>query len=169
MVYIKKYLSPLGYIYINSDGEYLTAVCFEDTKDFNKYIKFGEEKDLNIFDEASRWLDMYFSSNIPDFTPKYKMYNITPFRNEVINEILKIPYGHTTTYSEISKKIAEKKGLLKNTYNRAVGNAVGWNPISIIIPCHRVIGSNGSLTGYGGGIKNKIKLLKLEQNVISGI
>ena len=107
-----------------------------------------------------------FSGNNPNFIPKYKINNLTPFREEVINIMNKIPYGKTITYNDISNIIAEKRGI-KRMSSQAVGGSAGWNPICIIIPCHRVVGSNGNLTGYGGGIKNKIELLKLEQNDMS--
>ncbi len=161
MVYCKKYFSPLGEITLNSDGEFLTALCFEDGKDYGRYIKSSEERELPIFEETVRWLDIYFSGKNPDFIPKYKRNDITPFRQEVIDEMIKIPYGTTVTYNDISKAIAQKRGLTKMSA-QAVGGAVGWNPICIIIPCHRVVGTNGSLTGYGGGIINKMKLLELE-------
>lgn len=161
MIYSKKYQSPLGVITLNSDGENLTAVCFEDGKDYGRYIKDCEEKDLPIFDETIKWLDIYFQGRNPGFIPKYKRNDITQFRQEIIDEMLKIPYGQTVTYNDIAKAISEKRGL-KRMSAQAVGGAVGWNPICIIIPCHRVVGTNGSLTGYGGGINNKLKLLELE-------
>ncbi len=161
MVYSKKYQSPLGVITLNSDGENLTAVCFEDGKDYGRYIKTSEEKDLPIFDETIKWLDIYFQGRNPGFIPKYKRNDMTPFRQEIIDEMLKIPYGQTVTYNDIAKAISKKRGI-KSMSAQAVGGAVGWNPICIIIPCHRVVGTNGSLTGYGGGINNKLKLLELE-------
>lgn len=161
MVYSKKYQSPLGVITLNSDGENLTAVCFEDGKDYGRYIKTSEEKDLPIFDETINWLDIYFQGRNPGFIPKYKRNDMTPFRQEIIDEMLKIPYGQTVTYNDIAKAISKKRGI-KSMSAQAVGGAVGWNPICIIIPCHRVVGTNGSLTGYGGGINNKLKLLELE-------
>ncbi|MCM1259600.1 MAG: methylated-DNA--[protein]-cysteine S-methyltransferase [Prevotella sp.] len=161
MIYSKKYKSPLGEITMNSDGEYLTALCFEDGKDYGRYITESEEKDLSIFEETIRWLDIYFQGKDPEFIPKYKRDDITLFRQDVIDEMLQIPYGKTITYNDIAKSIAKKRGL-KTMSAQAVGGAVGWNPICIIIPCHRVVGTNGSLTGYGGGIDNKIRLLKLE-------
>ena len=161
MIYSKKYQSPLGIITLNSDGENLTAVCFEDGKDYMRYIKECEEKELPIFDETIRWLDIYFQGRNPGFIPKYKRDDITPFRQEIIDEMLKIPYGQTITYNDIAKAIAKERGLERMSA-QAVGGAVGWNPICIIIPCHRVVGTNGSLTGYGGGIDNKLKLLELE-------
>lgn len=161
MIYSKKYQSPLGVITLNSDGENLTAVCFEDGKDYGRYIKTSEEKDLPIFDETIKWLDIYFNGKDPGFIQKYKRDDITPFRQEIIDEMLKIPYGQVVTYNDISKSIAKKRGLERMSA-QAVGGAVGWNPICIIIPCHRVVGTNKSLTGYGGGINNKLKLLELE-------
>lgn len=118
---------------------------------------------LPIFEDTFKWLDIYFAGKVPDFIPKYRVDNLTDFRKEVMEHMLMIPYGETTTYGEIADSIAKKKGISKMS-SRAVGGAVGWNPICIIIPCHRVIGSNQSLTGYGGGIENKISLLKLEKH-----
>lgn len=161
MIYSKKYQSPLGEITLNSDGENLTAICFKNGRDYERYIKTREEKDLPIFNETIKWLSLYFSRKEPGFTPKYKIDDITPFRQEVIDEMLKIPYGQTVTYNDIAKAIAKKRGLEKMSA-QAVGGAVGWNPICIIIPCHRVVGTNNSLTGYGGGINNKLKLLEIE-------
>lgn len=161
MIYSKKYQSPLGEITLNSDGENLTAVCFEDGKDYGRYIKESEEKDLPIFDETIKWLVTYFSGKNPEFIPKFKRDDMTPFRQDVVDEMLKIPYGQVVSYNDISKAIAKKRGL-KRMSAQAVGGAVGWNPICIIIPCHRVVGANNSLTGYGGGINNKLKLLELE-------
>ncbi len=161
MNYIKKYNSPIGEIYLNSDGEYLKALCFKDSINFNRYIRFGEEKDLPIFDETFRWLDIYFKGIEPGFTPKFKIEDMTPFRKEVIEELLKIPFGHTITYNDIANTIAKRRGL-KRMSAQAVGGAVGWNPICIIVPCHRVVGTNNNLTGYSGGIEKKIELLKIE-------
>ncbi len=118
---------------------------------------------MPIFDKTIKWLDIYFSGQEPDFTPEYKIENLTPFRKQVIDIMNKIPYGKTITYNDIAKKIAKSKGIEKMSA-QAVGGAVGWNPICIIIPCHRVVGTNGSLVGYGGGINNKIKLLEIEKN-----
>ncbi|WP_415954249.1 methylated-DNA--[protein]-cysteine S-methyltransferase [Methanobrevibacter woesei] len=161
MIYKKTYDSPLGIINMKSDGEYLTGLWFDGSRDDKKHNSQCVFKDLNIFDETVDWLNSYFKGNIPDFTPKYKLENLTPFREEVFDIMNKIPYGEVITYNDIAREIADKRGIKKMSA-QAVGGAVGWNPICIIIPCHRVVGSNGSLTGYGGGIKNKIGLLKLE-------
>lgn len=111
MIYSKIYHSPLGEITLNSDGENLTAVCFKDGKDYGRYIKTSEETDLPIFDETIKWLDIYFSGRDPGFIPKYKRDDITPFRQEIIDEMLKIPYGQVVTYNDISKAISKKRGL----------------------------------------------------------
>ncbi|MEI3338459.1 MAG: methylated-DNA--[protein]-cysteine S-methyltransferase [Clostridium sp.] len=166
MMYKKTYNSSLGTIYMRSDGEYLTGLWFENSRDSSKHIGDFEEKDLPIFEETSKWLDIYFSGTNPNFVPKYKIENLTPFRKLVIDIMNKIPYGQVITYNDIAKEIAQLKGIKKMSA-QAVGGAVGWNPICIIIPCHRVVGTNGSLTGYGGGIQNKVKLLELEKNDMS--
>ena len=166
MFYKKEYNSPLGIIYIQSDGEFLTGLWFEKSKDSSKHMEESEEKELPIFDLTKKWLDIYFGGDIPNFTPKYKIENLTLFRKQVIDIMNKIPYGETITYNDIAKEIAKNNGI-KRMSAQAVGGAVGWNPICIIIPCHRVVGTNGSLTGYGGGMKNKIKLLEIEKNDMS--
>lgn len=164
MVYKWLYKTPDGFddMIMNSDGEYLTGLWFTKSKDSSKHITNCEEKNLLIFKETSKWLDIYFSGKNPDFIPKYKINNLTSFRQEVINIMDTISYGSTITYNDISKIIAQKRGI-KRMSSQAVGGAVGWNPICIIIPCHRVVGTNGSLTGYGGGINNKVALLTLEK------
>lgn len=160
-MYISYYQSPLGQIDMTSDGKFLTGLWFDSSTDAQKHNCKFEEKELPIFNEASKWLDIYFSGNNPDFTPKYKISGLTPFRASVIDIMNKIPYGKTVSYNDIAKQIAKTRGIQKMSA-QAVGGAVGWNPICIIIPCHRVVGSNGSLTGYGGGIQNKVGLLKCE-------
>lgn len=166
--YIYKTRENLSDIILNSDGKYLTGLWFENSKDALKHKSDCEEKDLHIFIETSKWLDIYFSGKNPDFIPKYKVENITPFRSEVIEIMNTIPFGETITYNDIAKKIAHKRNIKKMSA-QAVGGAVGSNPICIIIPCHRVVGKNGKLTGYGGGIKNKIELLKNEKIYVSNL
>ena len=161
-MYKKSYKSPLGIIYMRSDGENLTGLWFESSRDVSKHSYNFEEKDLPIFDETSRWLDIYFSGNIPNFIPKYKLDSLTPFQKEVLEITKNIPYGKIITYKEIADTIAKRKNIKKMSA-QAVGQALKHNPICIIIPCHRVIGSNNKLTGYNGGINNKIELLKLEK------
>lgn len=161
MVYTQHYTSPLGGITMASDGAALIGLWFDGQKYFADSIK-GEcqEKSLAIFNDTVRWLDIYFSGSEPDFMPKINI-NGTPFRKSVAEIMLTIPYGKTMTYGEIGRKIAEQRGSAQMPA-QAVGGAVGHNSISIIIPCHRVVGTNGSLTGYAGGIDRKIQLLKIE-------
>ena len=163
MVYKYKYQTPNGFsdILMNSDGKYLTGLWFEGSRDIQKHEINCEEKELPIFKETSKWLDIYFSGKKPDFTPEYKFYNLSYFTMEVIEYIKKIPYGKTITYGDIASNIAKKKKI-KQMSSQAVGGAVGRNPICIIIPCHRVMGANNKLTGFGGGLNNKINLLKKE-------
>lgn len=161
MQYITSYESPLGRITLASDGEALIGLWFDGQK-YDRSLLRGEcgEKDLPVFAEAARWLDCYFGGSEPDFTPALKL-NCSAFRREVLAILQRIPYGQTTTYGAIAKEIAKNHGLAKMSA-QAVGGAVGRNPISLIIPCHRVVGTNGSLTGYGGGIRRKVALLELE-------
>ena len=162
MEYTGRYQSPLGGITLASDGKALTGLWFDGQKYYGDTLsEEREERELPVFEEAGRWLDCYFSGNIPDFMPALSPKG-SGFRQTVWNILKEIPYGQTTTYGEIAKKIAEQKGL-KSMSAQAVGGAVGHNPISIIIPCHRVLGSDGSLTGYAGGIEKKIKLLTIEK------
>ena len=126
----------------------------------NEQGGYFEEKNLAVFDQTRRWLDLYFSGREPGFTPALNPAG-SAFRRAVWEILLKIPYGKTTTYGQIAREIAAARGLVKMSA-QAVGGAVGHNEISIIIPCHRVIGAHGNLTGYAGGIDRKIKLLQLE-------
>ena len=122
----------------------------------------GIKRETPAFRETRRWLDEYFSGSEPDFTPPLRIGDgETQFRRDVLGELMKIPFGATTSYGSISKAISRRRGGRKASA-RAVGGAVGWNPICIIIPCHRVIGSDGGLTGYGGGLGNKVSLLAHE-------
>lgn len=115
-----------------------------------------------ILEEAEKWLDIYFGGNAPEFTPPLDLQG-SEFCREVWDILMRIPYGKTVTYGDIARMLAEKKGLAKMSA-QAVGGAVGHNKISLIIPCHRVIGSDGSLTGYSGGIEKKAALLALERD-----
>lgn len=161
MDYIDLYKSPLGNITLASDGTCLTGLWFEGQKYFGKNLTQNPtHKELPIFSKAKAWLDMYFSGKNPDFMPALHVSGSEFFVH--VSEIMKsIPYGQLITYGKIAKILEDKYGY-KKASARAVGGAVGHNPISIIIPCHRVIGSNGSLTGYAGGIARKIKLLQIE-------
>lgn len=160
--YIDTYASPLGIITMGSNGRQLTGLWFEGQKYFDH--PSGDQPQhhaLPIFDETRTWLDVYFQGKRPSFTPPMLL-NDTPFRIAVWQLLLTIPYGETTTYKDIAMKWARQHGV-KSMSSQAVGGAVGRNPISIIIPCHRVIGTNGSLTGYAGGLDRKRWLLQLEQ------
>ncbi|MCI8378430.1 MAG: methylated-DNA--[protein]-cysteine S-methyltransferase [Lachnospiraceae bacterium] len=162
MTYIYYYDSPLGGITVSSNGSQITGLWFDSQKYFGDTLpKDYEEKDLPIFEEAKRWLDIYFSGEAPDFTPPLKM-DTTPFRKAIWEIMLTIPFGQTMTYGGIADRIAKQKGIAKMSA-QAVGGAVGHNAISLIIPCHRVVGSNGSLTGYAGGIEKKVQLLTMEK------
>lgn len=161
MQYTYHYTSPLGEIVLAADSAGITGLWFVGQKYFGLYLdKEHEEKDLPVFEQAKKWLDIYFSGKEPDFKLPLHMIG-TDFQNEVWEILYSIPYGKTTTYGEIAKKLAEKRGIERMSA-QAVGGAVGRNEISIIVPCHRVVGANGSLTGYAGGIDKKIALLKLE-------
>ena len=163
MAFIARYKTPDGFddIRMSSDGEALTGLWFDRAPDAAKRGEAEEASCEQIFRETCRWLDIYFSGHEPDFTPPYRIDGLTPFRRDVVEEMLKIPFGATTTYGAIAATLARHRGIVKMSA-RAVGGAVGWNPICLIIPCHRVMGVNGAITGYGGGIHNKIALLKHE-------
>lgn len=140
----------IGNLIMASDGSALTDLWFDDGS-VDPLCTIG---DLPVFRDTCRWLDIYFSGHQPDFTPELKFLT-TPFRKRVWEELLTIPYGTTVTYGEIAHRVCCRSA-------QAVGGAVGHNRIAIIIPCHRVIGSDGSMTGYAGGVKNKVELLRLE-------
>ena len=153
-----KYLSPIGQITLTSDGSALTGLYFEKQKP--NFVDTYTPACLTVFEETASWLDCYFNGDIPQFTPELDPQG-TPFKQSVWNILKTIPWGKTMTYGEIAKIIAKKKGIVKMSA-QAVGTAVGHNPISIIIPCHRVVGANRSLVGYTGGIELKRKLLEIE-------
>ena len=155
MIYTAHYNSPLGDMTLASDGTALTALDFDDTGDCIR----GMQKDLPVFEETFRWLDLYFSGKVPDCMPQLAPKG-TGFQHAVWDILRTIPYGKTTTYGRIAAQLAETRGGRMSA--QAVGGAVGRNPISILIPCHRVIGADGSLTGYAGGMERKEFLLQLE-------
>lgn len=159
--YIYKTPDAFSDLIMLSDGESLTGLYFEGTREKLKIDTSGEEILLPVFMDTAGWLDIYFGGREPDFIPKYVLNNLSPFRKAVTEHMLEVGFGELKTYGEIASKIALETGKLKMSA-QAVGGAVGHNPISIIIPCHRIIGSGFSLTGYGGGIDNKIALLELE-------
>jgi methylated-DNA-[protein]-cysteine S-methyltransferase len=161
MQYTTTYQSPLGEILLACDKIGLTGLWFAGEKFYALSLApEHEEKMTPVLEETKRWLDLYFSGKEPDFMPPIHMIG-SPFQLEVWEILCKIPYGEITTYGRIAKQIAEKKGL-NHMSAQAVGGAVGHNEISIIVPCHRVVGKNGSLTGYAGGVDKKAALLKLE-------
>jgi len=161
MDYTYHYISPLGGITFSSDGDALTGLWFDGQKHFADTLgDVHEEKPLPIFEEAVKWLDLYFSGKDPGFVPKLFTHG-TPFREAVWEILRTIPFGETVTYGEIAARLADTRGLSKMSA-RAVGSSVGRNPISLIIPCHRVVGAGGSLTGYAGGVDKKRFLLTLE-------
>lgn len=162
MEYAHYYNSPLGKILLASDGHALTGLWFEGQKYFAaKLDPDHEEKDLPVFARTAEWLALYFDGENPAFMPPLTLKG-TPFQKEVWEILLEIPFGQTTTYAEIAAEIARRRGLASMSA-QAVGSAVAHNPISLIIPCHRVVGSDGSLTGYAGGIEKKEWLLAMER------
>lgn len=166
MVYTHHYNSPLGGITIGADESAIIGLWFDGQKYFGATLpQQHTAKELPIFVQAEEWLDLYFSGRSPAFTPPLSMKG-TPFRQAVWKILLSIPFGRTMTYGEIADEIAGQKGLSRMSA-QAVGGAVGHNPISLIIPCHRVVGTDGSLTGYAGGLARKQKLLLLERIAVS--
>lgn len=162
MQYTSRYASPLGSILLAADDIGLVGLWFEGQKYFaHGLAKTHEEKELPLFAKVKRWLDVYFSGQAPQFTVPLHFIG-SDFQKEVWELLCTIPYGQTTTYGAIAKQLAAKRGLPQMSA-QAVGGAVGHNKISIIVPCHRVVGKNGSLTGYAGGIDKKAELLRLEK------
>ena len=158
---IYHYDSLLGGILLAADDEGLTGLWFDGQKYFGANLKEDAvEKETPVLCEAIRWLDIYFSGVEPDFRPRLHLTG-TEFQMRVWKLLCRIPYGQIVTYGDLAKSIASECGR-KTMSARAVGGAVGRNPVSVIVPCHRVVGTNGSLTGYAGGIDRKRKLLELE-------
>ena len=159
--YLAHYDSPLGRITVASDGAALVGLWFEGQKYFGQGLSQSCEKEpLPGLEEAIRWLNIYFSGRVPDFTPPVCLDGLSPFRKRVLQILSEIPYGRVSTYGRIAERIRAETG--KNVSAQAVGGAVGHNPVSLIIPCHRVVGADGSLTGYAGGVAKKAELLKME-------
>ena len=171
MDFTAHYHSPIGNITLASDGTALTGLWFDGQKHFAATLadEAVEELDLPVFVETRRWLGLYFAGKRPDFTPPLAPKG-TPFQQKVWDILLDIPYGKTMTYGEIARRIVETchgaSLQITKMSPQAVGNAVGHNPISILIPCHRVVGADGSLTGYAGGLERKEWLLQLENYTI---
>lgn len=167
MIYTSEYTSPLGTITLAGDDTALIGLWFNGQQHFGNILpKEIRQQKTALLEQAEQWLDIYFSGQEPDFLPPLR-YDSTPFRKMVCDIMLTIPYGKTMTYGQIATEVARQTGVAKMSA-QAVGGAVGHNPISLMIPCHRVVGTSGSLTGYGGGIERKVKLLELEHADMSG-
>ena len=165
MEYLNYYPSPLGTILLSSNGDALTGLWFEGQKSSGRSLPSDcEERELPVFEQTRDWLDTFFSGREPSFTPPLAPAG-TSFQKEVWNILLTIPYGQTITYGEIAAVLTGRRGI-SHMSAQAVGGAVGRNPVSLIIPCHRVIGADGSLTGYAGGLDRKAKLLALESSPV---
>ncbi|MDR0885241.1 MAG: methylated-DNA--[protein]-cysteine S-methyltransferase [Clostridiales Family XIII bacterium] len=162
MQYIHEYHSPLGVITLASDGDSLIGLWFHGQKYFAETLQCFKQGNtsLPIFHSAQAWLDCYFRGENPGFMPPISLKG-SKFRMDVWKILSEIPYGEVITYGDIARQLVAQNNLSKMSA-QAVGGAVGHNPISIIVPCHRVVGTNSSLTGYAGGIEKKIKLLNLE-------
>ncbi|MEK2535056.1 methylated-DNA--[protein]-cysteine S-methyltransferase [Tetragenococcus halophilus] len=163
MLYKSKYASPLGNILILADNSFVLGLWFEDQKYYGASYSLEEavDQENRVIKKVKEWLNDYFDGRKPAKEHLSLAPKVTDFRQKVLSILQTVPYGQTITYQQILDKLKENYG--KNVGSaRAVGGAVGHNPISIIIPCHRVIGSDGSLTGYAGGIERKLKLLTLE-------
>ena len=165
--YVHHYQSPLGGITIASDGTALIGLWFDEQRFFADSLSPEHKgKPLPVFEQAVRWLDLYFSGRDPGFVQPVVL-RTTEFRQSVCRIMLAIPYGRTMTYGKIAEIVARQKGVPRMSA-QAVGGAVGHNPVSLIIPCHRVIGANSALVGYGGGLDRKAALLALEHADLSG-
>jgi methylated-DNA-[protein]-cysteine S-methyltransferase len=160
-MYCSTYESPFGLITLGSDGESLTGLWIKAQKYHPDVNDMGESNNLPVFNIAKKWLDSYFAGEKPPISSLRLAPTGSDFRKEVWRILTEIPYGTVVTYGDIGKKAAVALGKTSMS-GQAIGGAVGHNPISIVIPCHRVVGSNGSLTGYAGGLDMKIKLLELE-------
>lgn len=161
MQYTWTYESPLGGILLAADDIGLIGLWFDGEKYYAKGLSSEhEEKNTSALQLTKDWLDIYFSGREPDFMPPLHMTG-SPFRLKVWKLLQQIPYGTTVTYGKLAEAIAKEKGIAHMSA-QAVGGAVGHNEISIIVPCHRVVGTNGSLTGYAGGVDKKKRLLTLE-------
>lgn len=164
MHYTQTISSPLGNILLSADEVGLTGLWFDGGRYYTETLPEEHvERETPVLTDTKRWLDVYFTGREPDFTPPLHPAG-SPFRQAVWQLLLEIPYGQTTTYGALAKRLG---GVHMSA--QAVGGAVGHNPISIIVPCHRVVGTNGSLTGYAGGLDRKIRLLEIEQTDMHGL
>ena len=160
MTYYFKYDTPLGRVTVAGCDKGITGLWFDGQKYYGAGLAAdSRECEADVFVEAKKWLNIYFSGRNPDFTPPLLLSG-SSFRMAVWDKLKAIPYGTTVTYGEIARSVAAKTGARVSA--QAVGGAVGRNPVSIIVPCHRVVGADGSLTGYAGGVDKKLALLKIE-------
>ena len=163
VVCTSSYLSPLGPVTLACDDQAVIGLWFDGQRYFGSTLPpDAQRQEHPLLDQAKKWLDIYFSGHDPRFLPPIR-YGSTPFRKAVCDVMLTIPYGGTMTYGQIAAALGRQRMSA-----RAVGLAVGRNPISLLIPCHRVVGADGSLTGYSGGLSRKAALLELERSGLSG-
>ena len=167
MLYIQRYRSPLGEILMAADDAGLVGLWFAGQKHFAPGLTQAREQETPVLAAAGRWLDLYFAGRRPHFIPPLHLTG-TEFRMAVWSLLQKIPYGEVTTYGELARQLAQRLEV-PHMSAQAVGGAVGHNPISLIVPCHRVIGADGSLTGYAGGVEKKRFLLELEGADLTGL
>ena len=162
MYYSTVYSSPIGLLTLASNGEQIVGLWVEGQKYFGSRLgELQKRDDLPVFHQTRQWLDSYFAGEQPEVSQVPLAPEGSEFRRAIWQILCDIPYGQTTTYGEIARQMATKTGRASMS-SQAVGGAVGHNPVSIIIPCHRVVGTNGSLTGYASGLARKIHLLELE-------
>lgn len=154
------YPSPLGPLLLQADSSGLSGLWFQGGKYCPKNVSTDGWGQCPVLDRTREWLDVYFSGREPDFMPPLRL-NGTPFQSAVWDLLRRIPYGATVTYGELAEQLSQSRGLARMSA-QAVGGAVGRNPISILVPCHRVVGKSGALTGYAGGLEKKSALLRLE-------
>lgn len=161
MQYTTKYETPLGSVLLAADEEGLTGLWFDGARYYAAGLAPQHmEKEAPVFETVRAWLELYFAGKEPDFLPALHLTG-SAFRVRIWEIMLQIPYGQTMTYGELAAQIAKERGIARMSA-QAVGGAVAHNPVSVIVPCHRMVGTNGSLTGYAGGIPRKVELLKLE-------
>jgi len=166
MFYKTTYKSPVGELTLASDGESIVGLWLDGQKYHGQSVpgELTENGDLPIFDTAKKWLDRYFNGEKPSISELPLAPMGTDFRKKVWQILCRIPYGQLMTYGGVARELTESDDEARKM-SRAVGGAVGHNPISIIIPCHRVVGSNGKLTGFAGGLERKKFLLELENAI----
>lgn len=157
--YVSYVATPLGQVTLLSDGVSITGLWFDQQKYYGSLLDSPIERKIPVLIEAEKWLNDYFSGQNPSITFSI-CFNVTPFRQMVYDQLLKIPYGQVMSYDQMATVIAAKTG--KKKCAQAIGQAVAHNPISIIVPCHRLVGKDGSLKGYAGGLERKKQLLEWE-------